>query len=96
MYMTVCVAAAVTGANINVHGQRTQGNDAVRPVPHVVAPSTGGVCSVLDYGAKGDGTTMDTVAINTAMEATKCSEVFFPPGRVYVSGTIVLQSHKAR
>lgn len=50
--------------------------------------------NVISAGAKGDGKTLDTLAINTAVE--KCSkagggEVFFPAGR-YVSGTIRLAS----
>jgi len=51
--------------------------------------------SVLDYGAKGDGTTLDTEAINHAIAA--CAEagggrVFFPTGR-YLSGTVHLANH---
>src|SRR5207302_1269998 len=50
---------------------------------------------VRDYGAKGDGTTLDTAAINQAMNA--CTEagggqVLLPPGR-YLSGTVHLRSH---
>jgi hypothetical protein len=51
--------------------------------------------NVRDYGAKGDGTTPDTAAINQAMFA--CAEagggqVLLPPGR-YLSGTVHLRSH---
>ena len=55
------------------------------------------VFSIRDYGAIGDGSALDTAAINRAIEA--CSkagggQVLFPPGR-YLSGTVRLQSHVA-
>lgn len=51
--------------------------------------------NILDYGAKGDGTTMNTKAINEAVR--KCNEkgggtVLVPPGK-FVTGTIVLLSN---
>lgn len=61
------------------------------------APTTGQghAFNVRDFGAVGDGATLDTSAINAAMEA--CSKsggglVQIPPGR-FVSGTIHLRSH---
>jgi hypothetical protein len=61
------------------------------PVPAVAKPEV----SVRDYGAAGDGATLDTAGINRAIEA--CSKtgggvVRFPPGR-YLSGTVRLLSH---
>lgn len=62
-------------------------------------PATGasasGIFNVRDYGARGDGLTLDTSAINKAIEA--CSQagggrVEFPPGR-FLSGTIKLKSN---
>jgi polygalacturonase len=47
------------------------------------------------YGATGDGQTLDTKAINTAIETCATSgggTVYFPPGQ-YLTGTIVLKSH---
>ncbi len=57
--------------------------------------SAAGAYNVRDYGATGDGRTLDTPAINKAIEA--CAEVGggqvrFPPGR-YLSGTVHLKSH---
>ncbi len=51
--------------------------------------------SVRAHGAIGDGTTLDTLAINQAIES--CADVgggqvLFPPGR-YLSGTLHLKSH---
>jgi hypothetical protein len=51
--------------------------------------------NIRDYGAKGDGATLDTTAINQAIEACAKStggQVLFPPGR-YSSGTVHLRSH---
>jgi hypothetical protein len=54
-----------------------------------------GVFSIRDYGAAGDGKTLDTAAINKAIEACAAAgggQVLFPPGR-YLSGTVHLKSH---
>ena len=54
-----------------------------------------GVFNVRDYGAAGDGETLDTPAINKAIEACAAAgggQVLFPPGR-YLSGTVHLKSH---
>jgi len=51
--------------------------------------------NVREYGALGDGHTLDTAAINQALEAcekTGGGQVLFPPGR-YLSGTVHLRSH---
>jgi polygalacturonase len=52
---------------------------------------------VKTFGATGDGTTVDTAAINKAIDAAKAAgggTVFFPAG-TYLSGSIHLQSHVA-
>lgn len=57
----------------------------------VAAP---GVFDVRDYGAAGDGKTLDTEAINRAIEACSAAgsgQVRFPPGK-YLSGTVRLKS----
>jgi hypothetical protein len=57
--------------------------------------STPGVYDVRDYGAAGDGATLDTPAIHKAVEACAAAgggQVRFPPGR-YLSGTVHLKSH---
>ncbi len=66
---------------------------AAAPAFGATAPST--IFNVRDYGATGDGKTLDTAAINKAVEA--CAKagggtVYVPPG-TYYTGTIVLQSN---
>jgi hypothetical protein len=64
----------------------------------MLAPGTligSGVYDVRDFGAKGDGRTLDTVAIQSAID--KASEagggrVALPPG-IYLSGSLHLKSH---
>lgn len=54
-----------------------------------------GVFDVREYGAAGDGETLDTVAINKAVEACAQAgggQVRFGPGR-YLSATVHLKSH---
>ena len=46
--------------------------------------------NVKEFGATGNGTTLDTVAIQTAIDAGGL--VYFPPG-VYLSGTLYLRSN---
>jgi len=60
------------------------------------AASAGGrTYNVRDYGAVGDGVTLDTAAIQKAIAACAAAgggQVVLPPGR-YLSGTVQLQSH---
>jgi len=54
-----------------------------------------GVYNVCDYGAKGDGKTLDHIAINRAIEAATTSgggQVLLPPG-TYLCGSIRLKSN---
>jgi hypothetical protein len=58
-----------------------------------VVPARGADVSVAKYGAKGDGTTMNTVAIQHAIDdaATRAGTVIFPAG-VYLTGSIFVKS----
>jgi hypothetical protein len=56
---------------------------------------TSGVFNVREYGAVGDGATLETPAINKAIEACAAAgggQVLLPPGK-YLSGTVHLKSH---
>lgn len=50
--------------------------------------------NIEDYGATGNGVSLDTVAVNKAIDACAAAggEVVFPPGR-FVCGTLHLRSH---
>src|ERR1039457_7084608 len=55
----------------------------------------GGRVSVRDYAAAGDGTKLDTRALQAAIDACAAAgggTVYFPPGS-YLSGTLFLKSH---
>jgi hypothetical protein len=61
----------------------------------VTLAGTSSVFNVRDYGAAGNGQTLDTPAINKATEACAAaggSQVLLPPGK-YLSGTVHLKSH---
>jgi hypothetical protein len=56
---------------------------------------TSGKFNVRDYGAAGNGNTLDTPAINKAIEVCAAAgggQVLLPPGK-YLSGTVHLKSH---
>jgi len=52
--------------------------------------SGAGAVSVKDYGARGDGTTDDTAAIERALEAASDGELEFPRGRYRLTRTITV------
>jgi len=61
----------------------------------VAIAGTPGVFNIRDFGAVGDGMTLDTPAINKAIEdcaAAGGGQVLLPPGR-YLSGTVHLKNH---
>lgn len=62
---------------------------------HAAPGSKGIFFNVKDYGAKGDGTTMDTKMINAGIEAASAAgggTVYFPAGN-YLTGSIHLQNN---
>lgn len=49
----------------------------------------GAYANVLDYGAVGDGSTDDTIAIQAAIDASDC--VYFPPGKTYMAALLYVR-----
>jgi parallel beta-helix repeat protein len=67
---------------------------ASQPAASALPPPQAYVFNVLDFGAKGDGITLNTQAITSTISAAAKAgggTVVFPPG-VYVTGTIELRS----
>lgn len=63
-------------------------------VAHVGA--AGGVFNVLDYGARGDGHTDDTMAVRKAAAAVHAAQggiLVFPTGFVFLTGSFNLTSN---
>ncbi len=64
-------------------------------ISHICAAQSGIVSNIRDYGAKGDGKTLDSPSINSAIEAASENgggTVYFPSGN-YLSGSIRLRSN---
>src|SRR5262249_17284297 len=57
-----------------------QGTDPLTPLTHIA--------NVKEYGAKGDGTTDDTEAIQAAIQAGQV--ILFPPGTYMITGDLVI------
>lgn len=89
--MNKLVLLALCSARLVFAGYPSGGDVSALPDPS--SPS-GSVCNVADFGAKGNGTTLDTKAVQQAID--KCSvcggEVFFPAGR-FLTGSVVLKSN---
>lgn len=60
------------------------------PTPTPTPPTPAGALDVKSFGAKGDGTTNDTAALQRAASSGK--SLFFPPGTYLVSAPIVFRS----
>ena len=66
----------------------------------VLSPLSGhgadnGIFNVLDFGARGDGTNNDTMAIQQAIDACAAQgggQVLLPPGKIFLTGALTLHS----
>jgi hypothetical protein len=84
-------ASLLAGAGLAGMGVAT----AATPEAWLTARSAARQFNVKAYHAKGDGKSLDTAAINQAIDACHADGggvVYFPPG-VYLSGTVVIKSN---
>lgn len=93
--LTLAQAAVPTAASRI--GYQSNGSDAS---PRTVENKLGESVSVLDYGAKGDGVTDDTAAIQAAINSMDAfGQVVFPPGTyvikapIWIAANIILEGH---
>ena len=69
--------------------------DTAWGLPPASAPEGDARCSVIRFGAVGDGATLNTVAVQKAIDAAASAgggTVYFPAGR-FLCGTLVLKDH---
>lgn len=85
---------AETEYTFRVSAVDTDGNEIISEnVTAVTKAEPTAVLNVLDYGARGDGTTMDTYAIQRAInECPENGMVYLPEGYVFYSGALFLKS----
>ena len=69
-------------------------NNGVLQIPNSFIRKISPFVSVKDFGAKGDGITDDTVAIQDALNSNE-SVIMIPKGHYIISSTIVIPKGKA-
>jgi parallel beta-helix repeat protein len=87
-YVTTTSLSSASGSNLVGYTSGTSNS-----VPRTVQAKLMETISVKDFGAKGDGVTDDTVAINRALTDGAGKEVYFPTGTYSISSTLVIQSN---
>lgn len=80
--------AGGNGQNISNRYVKAEGSTELRTLGERFAD----VVNVRDFGAKGDGVTDDTTAIQAALDAAKGKIAFFPPGVYAVSDTLIART----
>ena len=83
---------SVFGLTPDTEYKLTSSNDAAGTVTFKTAKDSFTI-NVKDFGAVGDGTTDDTVAIQTAINCLPCGAKLYFPAGVYLSAPICLKSH---
>lgn len=83
-------AIAVEGMTIQVEQSTPNTISSLRSGENIVFPSDAGVLNVLDFGAKGDGVTDDTTAIQAALDAFPNGKriIYLPNGTYLISKTL--------
>ena len=99
MLVAFCwLAVSIANGEATQSGQELVNNtppDTVATPPRFAEPDGDHTFDVTSFGARGDGVAMDTVAIQSAINAasrTSSGVVLFPAGK-YLSGSLWLKSH---
>jgi hypothetical protein len=87
--LSLAVAASLAGAAAMFAAAPGDGTKPNEPVATRVTKNRGNSLTVLDYGAKGDGQSDDTAAIQELIDA-KCGSVRFPAGAYRLSKPLVV------
>ena len=81
--------ARITAAQSSANTAQQTANQAVESVNNIKTKSLYGFVNIIDYGAKGDGSTDNLTAFNDAIEAAgNGGIVYVPEGTYYVSAPI--------
>lgn len=91
-YFTVRDLAPSTAYAFEVHGPTAADRSIVSRALRVETPAKEPTLSIEAFGAKGDGTTLNTKAIQAAIDACPPHGVVLIPKGVFVSGALFLKS----
>ena len=100
---SVVIGSAASSARLNISGSAVvtgsiyiNNGTLIGTASYALNAKSNNVYNVKDYGAVGDGTTNDTTAIQTAINAVKVAgfgTVYFPDGTFVITGSLTLPSN---
>lgn len=100
---SVVIGSATTSARLNISGSAVvtgsiyiNNGTLIGTASYALNAKSNNVYNVKDYGAVGDGTTNDTTAIQTAINAVKVAgfgTVYFPDGTFVITGSLTIPSN---
>jgi hypothetical protein len=100
---SVVIGNAASSARLNISGSAVvtgsiyiNNGTLIGTASYALNAKSNNVYNVKDYGAVGDGTTNDTTAIQTAINAVKVAgfgTVYFPDGTFVITGSLTIPSN---
>lgn len=100
---SVVIGSAASSARLNISGSAVvtgsiyiNNGTLIGTASYALNAKSNNVYNVKDYGAVGDGTTNDTTAIQTAINAVKVAgfgTVYFPDGTFVITGPLTIPSN---